>query len=280
MKRLLSIYYLTFVGLLLTIIIVGCGGDDDKNDISNGTYDLTYRGETNMKYVEWETSEITPWLHLKLNFSEGIPKGSEWKLYCDESWIKLRNTRGKVNDRYEKIPFTIENNTNYEDREASIYLDVDNGIPTSSKEATVIIHQYGYETHLDWGKTISFTTNRSISESSELSITSLKVYQLMDVDWGDGNKDVLTRSDYYSSKSNLSITHEYKTNKTYTVKLRFAPEDLKTLHTYFSFEVSNNQGLEEVSYYSEGTQSVISIDNTQNVFITYSDNSGFKVKQY
>ncbi len=278
MKKFFTVLSLTIVNIFLTTIIIACGGgDDDKNGSPSDTYSLsyflTYKGETYMKYVDWENSRTTSF--LRLEFSEGIPKGSEWNLYCDEPWIKLRNKRGKVNLSSEDIPFTIEDNTNYEDREANIYLDVDNGIPTSSKSTTVIIHQYGYETHLDSGKTISFTTNRSISESSELSITSLKVYQIMDVDWGDGNKDVLTKNDYYST-SDLSISHEYSSNKTYTVKLRFAPENE---NTSFSFIVRKKQGLEKVSYYSGGTQSV-SIDNTKNVAILYSDKSGFDIRQY
>lgn len=275
MNKKLTILNLLFGLFVFATLFCACG--DDKNDTPSDVYDLsyylTYKGETSMEYFDWENSRTMPF--LRLEFNEGIPKGSEWNLYCDESWIKLRNTRGKVNSPSEDIFFTIEDNTNYKDREASIYLDVDNGIPTSSNYATVIIHQYGYETHLDRGQTISFTTNRSISESSELSITSLKVYQIMDVDWGDGNKDVLTKNDYYST-SDLSITHEYKTDKTYTVKLRFAPENGKTS---FSFVVRRNQGLEEVSYYSGGFHSV-SVNNTKSVAIIYSDNNGFDVKQY
>ena len=278
MKKSLSVLSLLFGLFVCVTVFSACGGgDDDKNGSPSDTYGrsyfLTYKGEGYMKYVDWENSRTKPF--LRLLFSEGIPKGSEWNLYCDEPWIKLRNKRGKVNFLFEDIYFTIEDNTNYEDREANIYLDVDNGIPTSSKSTTLIIHQYGYETHLDRGKTISFTTNRSISESSELSITSLKVDQIMDVDWGDGNKDVLTKNDYYST-SDLSISHEYSSNKTYTVKLRFAPENEKTS---FSFIVRKKQGLEKVSYYSGGTQSV-SIDNTKNVAILYSDKSGFDIRQY
>lgn len=278
MRNLESILYF-FIGLMLMVLFVACGGDDDDGPQLESHYYLGYKSKgEQMAYLEWENSATTT--YLRLDVDAGVPKGSEWYLECDASWIKLRNTHGKINpykDNYytEQIPFTIEDNTNYEDREANIYLDVPNGYPISTDYTTVTIHQYGLDTHLKWGKSVSFKTNRSKSESTTLTIEGIVVRQVMDIDWGDGSKDYLTKKEYQST-SNLSISHQYNSSGSFNVKLRFAPERDRTS---FRFILAKGQGIETVDYYEGGSVSV-RIDNTQKVSVTYSDSEGFIVNQY
>ena len=264
-------------GLILALAtsagFVACGGDDDGDSYADSGYRLTYNGTDYNPYISWNGA----WAHahLHLEFDKGIPKGSDWYLDCDANWVKLRNKTGKVNTTVDNIPITIENNMNYEDREAVVYLDVPNGLASSTWTSTVVIHQYGFGYYLSMANTISFKTNRSKAESSKLTIEKLTVWEVMEVDWGDGSKDVLTTIDYEST-SNLSISHEYKSNKTFTVGLRFAPsKDIKS----YSFLLRKNQGVESLKYYDGGAVTC-SVNDSKNVSVSYSDNYGYKVNQY
>lgn len=271
-KNLLHLMVTTMVAIL-SVGFSSCGSDDNDESNANSSYNLSYRGEVQTKYLDWADA-MSPF--LRLEFGEGIPNGTEWFLECDASWIKLRNTHGKVNSAHvEAIPFTIEDNTNYNDREAYIYLEVPGGNPLSTNYTTVTIHQYGYETHLSMGRSLSFRTNLSKAESTTLTVEKLAVYQLMDIDWGDGRKDILTKNDFYST-SNLSISHQYKSFGSYDVTLRFAPEHKRTA---FSFFLAKGQGIEEFNYY-DGRPISEGIDNSKRILVSYSDDNGFRVTQY
>ena len=273
MNKRLSILILSLGLFVAVLVITACGGDND-NDNPNISYRLIYKSENNNSpYLGWDTSKKT--FLLRLEFDAGIPKGSEWYLNCDESWIKLSNKHGKVNAPYENVTITIEDNTNYKDRIAHINLDVNNGIPKSSQYTTVTIHQHGYETGLMSGRSMSFITNRSIADNSRVSIDAITVNQVMEVDWGDGNKNVLTKNDYYST-SNLSISHTYSSNGTFTVKLRFAPDDGITS---FRFKLGKKQGIQAVKYY-ENANVTVNIDDQKDVYVSYNDYDGFNVKQF
>ena len=254
--------------LIVLFALTACGDKNSGDDYSDTYYELLYNGDTTNPYLDWSTKST----FLRLEFGEDIPKGSEWHIYCSEPWVKIGKTNGKVNSLNEEISISVADNNNSKDREAYIYLDVDHGTSSSS---TVIIHQYGLDSHLEMGRTVSFRTDRFWAESQSLTIDQIKVYQVMDVDWGDGSKTVLTKNDYYST-SNLSITHRYPTEGLYNVSLRFAPENGKIS---FSFILGRNQGIESVNYYDGGSVTK-GIDSSKKVAVIYSDDSGFKVNQY
>lgn len=262
------------LGLVLSAISFAACSSDDGGSSDNVTYRLKYKGIDWYPHISW--NGLWANAHLTLEFDDGIPKGSEWRLECDASWIKLRNNRGKVSTSVQNIPITIESNINYDDREGVIFLDVTNGIPVSSGTATVRIHQYGMEHYLSYGKSISFTTNRSDAESSELTIEKLSVLQVMEIDWGDGSKEYKTVVDY-EAVSNLSVSHEYRSNKTYTVKLRFAPYEDSTL---FGFRIRKNQGIGKFNYNYNGTSTSHPVDASKTTNVSYSDKSGFSISQY
>lgn len=254
--------------LIILFALTACGDKNSGDDYSDTYYNLLYDGDSGNPYVDWSTKSTI----LRLEFGEDIPKGAEWQIYCSEPWVKIGKTKGKVSSLNEDISISIADNKNSDDREAYIYLDVDHGTPSCS---TVLIHQYGLESHLEMGRTVSFWTNRLWAESQTLTIDQIKVYQVMDVDWGDGSKTVLTKNDYYST-SDLSITHRYQSIDPYKVTLRFAPENGRIS---FSFILGRNQGIESVNYY-DGGPVTIGIDNSKKIAVIYSDDSGFTVNQY
>lgn len=274
MKRNITLLSIVLGSLVSAISFIACSSDDGDYSQDDVTYRLKYKGEDWYPHISWNGT----WAHayLNLEFDEGIPKGSEWRLECDANWIKLRNNRGKVNVSVDNIPITIENNLNYDDREAIIFLDVDNGIPVSSGTATVRIHQYGMEHYLSDGNSISFTTNRSEAESSKLTIENLSVRQVMEIDWGDGSKEFKTVLDY-EAVSNLSISHEYKSNKVFTVKMRFAPYEGSTSYT---FRIRKNQGIGKFNYFYQGTSTSHPVDASKTTNVSYSDKSGYSISQY
>lgn len=267
-------YLSLIIGLFVTIgTLTACGGsEDDDYDISKAYYYLYYGVDNDLEpNVNWTVTYDPNDPFLRLEFSESIPKGSDWYLECDASWVNLRNTHGRVSQTIERIPITIEDNTNYDDREAYIYLNVPDGKPMSTTYTTVTIRQYGYNTHLSRGKYVSFTTNRSKAESSRLTIENIRVGQIMEVDWGDGSKEIYTRKDPQSGQ--LSISHEYKSNKNYTVKLRFAPNE-DGLN--FNFRLNKGQGIEQLDCH-KGNSTPYDILNSQTVLVSYSENNGYNV---
>ena len=266
MKKKLSIWGLLF-GLFVCVITFGaCGGDGNEQDYSNSAYYLSYMGEEQAPYLDWDNSMKTSW--LRLQFEEGIPKGAEWNLYCGESWVKIRNTNGKVNAYSENIPVTIEDNTNYEDREASIYLDVDNGIPASSKYTTVVIHQYGYEFYLDCGNEISFDTDRSMAVGSTLELNIQSMDNVVEIDWGDNQKDVFNENESYSK-----LRHEYSsTSSTIRVKIRFGAKIKDgTAISVFSFFTNADQGI--TTFYDRNGNALQTFFNSATIkYVKYKDN--------
>ena len=270
LKKLIPFLNLIISLLISTEILTACGSSDDGDDydISKAYYYLFY--DDNI-WIETEVDwSVIYDQYLTLEFSESIPKGSEWYLECDASWVKLRNTHGRVSLTRERIPITIEDNANYDDREAYVYLNVPDGKPMSTTYTTVTIHQYGYNSHLSRGRSVSFTTNRSKSGSSRLTVENIRINQIMEVDWGDGSKEIFTRKDPQSGK--LSISHDYKSNKTYTVKLQFAPDENRL---NFYFKLNKDQGVEKLYSIDGGFE--YKILNSQVILVSYSDNNGYDV---
>ena len=234
--------------LLLVIIIsmcaasiTSCGSDESEMNDNNRGYFLKYKESGDrLPYVAWNMSNSSTYFILE--FEEGIPIGSEWHLECSEPWIKLRSTHGKVNQqRIEKVNFTIKDNEDYDDREAVVYLDVSDGIPVDVDFSTITIHQYGYDFYFDLGQELSFDTDRSKSDGSYLKINIEDFCNVMEVDWGDGDMEVVNEK-----RNQKYLTHQYENNsKTYRVKLRFGGklnnEDYSTCS--FSFIINANQGI-------------------------------------
>lgn len=271
MNNRLSILSLILGLFVCVTVLSACGGNGDSDTQADKDYML--RIEDDNDEFRWNTQHA----YLVLTFGKGIPTGSEWYLNCDVPWLKLRNTSGRIGKvRTERIPITIEENLDYQDRKASIYLDVPNGIPYSSDFTTRIFLQRGIEFEFDFFKSISIVTNRSIAESSNLTINKINMFDVMDIDWGDGVKNILTKNDSYST-SNLSISHNYAFNNTIKVNLRFAFGTNSNGDKHFSFRLDKGQGIEEIIY--EFGSSTYYIDNTKNVYISYSSANGFRVVQ-
>lgn len=267
--------------LLTATAFVACGNDGDS-DIPDYSY-VNYWLEVDKEDFDYWTGQTD----LKVNFDDGTPKGSEWNLSCDVPWVKLRYTRGKVNGYQERVPITIEDNFNYEDREAHIYLDVPNVIPYFSRLATVTLYQYGFEKYFSYCgasycESISIITNRSIAESSTFSINNLIMSPIMEVDWGDGNKKIFKNtiqgSDLYGSNN---LSHNYLSNETYTIKLRFGTMNYHSLNiNNFSFYLEKGQGIERIDM-GEGIKSVTYDvgNNTKKIYLSYSSEKGYTVSQ-
>lgn len=250
-----SYLILSHISLLMSVTsFIACSSDsDDGSNTKNSYYNLRYKGETDYVRLGWDNSmDIS---YLKLEFEEGIPKGSEWYLTCDESWVILRNTRGKVNLKSESVPITIEDNTNYKDRESHIYLEVDNGIPFSSSNTTVTIYQFGYEHYLSHGPSISFDTDRSLAVSNHLMLKFYSLDEMVEIDWGDGTKEVYNKKDSYNT-----INHQYSsTTNTYRVKLRFSAWNSDGDSSSFNFVTSSEQGIS--IFYDNNGRFLYSYDN-------------------
>lgn len=251
------------LGLLVSLVLVACSGNGDEDDYSNSSYSLSYNGEENTPYLDWENSMKTSW--LRLEFDEGIPKGSQWNLYCYESWVKVQPTYGKVNSSSQYIPITIEDNTNYEDREAYIQLDVENGLPADANYTTVTIHQYGYEHYLEWGQIVSFDTDRTLANSNTMKLNIYHMENLVEVDWGDNSKEVYSTKDSYRT-----LTHQYLSSaQTYRVKLRFGIGRTNDAYS-FTFYTDRNQGVTD--FYDRNERRIYSFqNNSTSKFVTYKD---------
>lgn len=280
----LALYLLAF-----TTVLVSCSKDGNDEPELSSYYSLNYKDEgVHMAYFNWENSSTAP--YLKLQFDEGIPQGADWFLECNESWVKIDYPRGRVNGSWETVRFSVEDNTDYDDREAHIYLNIPEGNPGSTDQAYVTLHQYGYESHLSSGRSFSFTTNRSKSETSVLTIDRMKIYDaedIVEIVWGDGSRNIITNKDkqYYTGMSSsgdlrardYSISHTYSTNDSFNVKIRFAPDNLGKLSFYC--HVDEDQGVELVEYYDNGGK-VVYTDESKDTTISYSDTNGFNVHQY
>ena len=270
-KKLISFLNLTFSLLVSATAFIACSSDsDDGSNTKNSYYYLRYNGETDYVRLGWDNSmEIS---YLKLEFEEGIPKGSEWYLTCDDSWVILRNTRGKVNLKSESVPITIEDNTDYKDREAHIYLEVDNAIPFSSSNTTVTIYQFGYEHYLSHGPGVSFDTDRSLAESSLLMLKFYSLDEMVEIDWGDGTKEVYNKKESFDA-----IGHQYSsTANTYRVKLRFSAWDSYGDASSFYFITGAEQGIS--NFYGKDDSFLYSYGNASSKkYVSFSEgNYSFK----
>lgn len=247
----------------LSVGFVSCGKDND-NENKSSYYYLNYERDQYYVQLGWNTSTNTSYLSLK--FDEGIPKGSEWHLTCDETWVKPRNSRGKVNFQSENVPITIEDNTHYEDREAHIYLDVDNGLPFTSSTSTVTICQYGYEYYLNHGPEFSFDTDRSLANDNPLELKIDHLDNVVEIDWGDGTKEV-----YNEKESYQSLNHQYSSStKTYRVKLRFSAWDSYGGSSSFYLIIGAEQGI-SAFYDNDGRILYSTNDTSRKKHVLYSD---------
>lgn len=215
--------------------------------------------------------------HLYLNFDEGVPRGADWFLGCDQPWVEFLNAQGRVSMKSELVSFTFKNNESYDNREAHIYLNVPEGDPESSLESTVTVYQYGYNYYLDQGKTILLKTNRSKATSSRFTINDIKVNEIVEINWGDGSSDVITKNDkqYYTGQGH-TISHAYSVNDSYKVKIRFAPE-YSNNNTSIKFSISKGQGVEWAAY---GNQEKWLNNESKKISISYSENFGFDAREY
>ena len=205
-------------------------------------------------------------MHITLEFEEGIPTGSIWRLNCDADWVNLERIYGKkaANILYhENILFNLTDNTNYEDREAHIYLEVENGLPVSGNRTTVNIHQYGYEHYFNLGPEISFETNRSQAKDNLLKLNITNMNNVVEIDWGDSNKEVYNINDSYHL-----VSHAYSSSSnTYLVKLRFGGEPN---NCSFSFYTNADQGI-STFYNRQGSRLKWFANNASKKWISYKD---------
>ena len=267
-------YWCPMIIMLLSIascvLLSACDNDDDKGIRDDDLlYQLDYKNGpevtewNNSPYVDWNNSMISSFLTME--FGDGIPKGADWYLECDESWIKLRN-HGQIRLTYETIPITIEDNTSYNNREAHIYLSVPEGIPMSSSHTTIKIHQYGYEWYFEHGKEISFVTDRSQAKDNTLIIEVSDMDDVVEIDWGDDSKEVFNEKESYQS-----LSHQYSNNsQSYQVKLRFGGR-LKSsteVTCSFSFSTERDQGIRRF-YDSKGQNIQTFSDSSTKKFIRY-----------
>lgn len=271
---------ITLLFSFVAIAVSACSKKDKEEEPQyDSYYYLSYIGsedKTNSANLNWDSEN--EYSNLYLEFDRGIPEGSDWYLECDKSWVELTNTHGRVASGGEDlISVKIGDNTSYEDREAHINLDVPEGIPSSTYQTTVTIHQYGYESHLKRGKTVSFTTNRSKAKSSKLTIGYMKIREMVEIIWGDGNSNIITKKDKkYQTNNGYEISHDYSSSGSFKVKIRFAPE-VYANSLYFHCQIGNDEGIEEV----ETDSHLISFNNdSKKVSITYSQDNGFDVHQY
>lgn len=262
MKK-ISILMMSLLPSLLVSVFAftACSGDEDEG--GDKSFSLTYGYEGTQKaYIDWDMAEYGMLDSFWLKFGDGIPVGSTWNLECDRSWLRLKNTHGVVNKRTESISIVREHNENYEDRIAIVQLNVSGGVPVHLDMTTVTVMQYGYEHYLHHGATVAFKTNRTIATSSTLEISGLVLPQVSEVDWGDGKKEII--KNYLGT---TSISHQYDSRDTYTVKLR--------IPSSFSFKIARGQGVEEVRLGSSGYFQTVNPSKT--TYIGFKD--GFYVKQ-
>ncbi len=262
--------------LLVSIFaLTACGSKDVDN--KSKKYSLAFNDlEEHWAYIEWDGEQyISNSLYLK--FDEGVPEGAEWYLECDEPWVEIVNKHGRVSARWESIPIKIKNNEDYDNREAHIYLNVPEGSPESSFETTATVCQNGYSYYLDKGETIWFKTNRSNATSQRLTINDISVNEIVEINWGDGSSDVITKLDkqYYTGHGH-TISHAYSVSDTYKVKVRFAPE-YSNYNTSIKFSISKGQGVEWAAY---GYQEKWLNNDSKNISISYSENYGFDAHEY
>lgn len=263
--------------LLVSIFaLTACGSKDV--DTKSKKYSLAFNDMgARMITLDWDGENHYGGYYLYLNFDEGVPNGTDWFLGCDQSWVEFLNAQGRVSMKSELVPFTFKNNENYDDREAHIYLNVPDGDPESSLESTVTVHQYGYEYYLGQGKTIWFKTNRSNATSPRLTINDISVNEIVEINWGDGSSDVITKLDkqYYTGHGH-TISHAYSVSDTYKVKIRFAPE-YSNNNTSIKFSISKGHGVE---WAAQGNQEKWLNNDSKNISISYSENFGFDAHEY
>lgn len=212
------------IGLLVSVFAFAACSKDDGED-GDKSFSMDYSGKGHE--VIWDWDEYGHGL-LRLEFGLGIPVGSEWYIEGVQPWTKLSMTHDKVPDARSKmgdgpwknyviIEIPKEKNENYEDRTANLQLKVPNGAYSySSNLTTVSILQYGYEHYLSGGPHVTFITNRGKSTGRNLVINDISIPQIMEIDWGDGTKEVI--KDYINTGS---ISHFYSSWSDIYILLKF-----------------------------------------------------------
>ena len=279
MKTFPTISNLLFI-VSATMLFCMCGSDEETLEAE---YDLRFeKNDMQDFFVDWNHDRQ---IFLKLRFDEGIPKGTDWYLECNAPWVKFPNVHSRVYANEQGIDFRVEENNSYEDRDAFIYLDCAKGMPRygAPSSATVNIHQYGFEYYLSSGHWVTFITDRSQAKNSILQIRIDPGFYLMDIDWGDGNKDILRRQDYYSLKG--TIMHEYHGTSKYQVKLRFVTENYPYYNNdEITFYISEGQSIDKLNCYGKRYEHYTITNDGEYTYgtqdrlkISYSMNNGFDV---
>ena len=264
--------------LMILFAFTACSRNDDDNKSKKYQISLNYNADLSWqaKYYEWDAESYNNGT-IYLFFDEGIPKGADWILECDQPWVQISNKRGRVSDRVDMIPFTVKNNEDYDERKAHIYLNVPEGIPESSWSTSVTIIQNGYSHYLGSGGKITVKINGSKAKSSRLTIENIYVDEIVEINWGDGTSDVLNNMDrLHYTGSGHTISHTYSANDTYNVIFRFA-RNYRNNGMYFRCNILKGQGVEMVTC---GYDEISVNSDAQNVSIALSDNFGFTVKKY
>lgn len=214
---LVGLFYCSFV-------IMSCSKDSDSEETSGDlSFSIGTREGGQEQYMDWGPDR--EYAHLKLYFGNNLNSTYEWTLSCDAPWLLFVNTRGKAIAGGENIvTYQVEPNENNDDRQAVIYMDVAGGYPYPSTGYCVVVRQYGYEHYFELGYNVSFDTDRSLANSDELKLSIINFQEVLEVDWGDGNKE------FYNSKSSrtpLALSHRYNNKKSYKVTLRFGGKEVE-----------------------------------------------------
>ncbi len=250
-----------FAVLMLSLTSQSCGKDNNEDSASK-EYSLEFYGSHVERYRDYNWQVESP-IGIKLRFGEGIPKNSEWTLESDEPWVRFSNSEGKVSDKSEYLTLTLKDNNSYEEREAHITLKVPNGLYDALYQTTLTLYQHGYEYSLESGEEFTVVTNRAKANNSYFKVDIQYPLSLMDIDWGDGSRHVLTQSDFHSSS--LTLSHYYSLKSTYRIRIRFA----NTSVAKFWFE--DGLSLEEVG----GSTFITSDSRPYGIMVTYNESSGF-----
>lgn len=261
---------MTFMMVFAACTFVACSGDDDGDDSGSGKeYSLEW--DKSYTYLDCDVDNDMWMSYLHLIFGDGIRRGAEWELESDQPWVTFRNSRGQVARSLENIPITVGNNRGYDDREANVSLFVSEGVSTRSM-STVKVRQYGYEHYFSQGGSFSFDTDRSEANDRSFTLKSVTIRCIVEIDWGDGNKQLYGEGPNGEYSNYTDISHRYAELKKYTVKVRFGTADNRS--PFFFCKIDKGNGL---SNFKHTPSSSWNVSNMSTTVVTY-DSDGFSIK--
>lgn len=256
-----------------SFVIMSCSKDSDSRETSGDlSFSIEAREGGQEQYMDW--GPYNEYEHLKLYFGNSLNSAYEWTLSCDAPWLLYVNTRGHAIAGGEKIiTYQVEPNENYDDRQAIIYMDVAGGYPYPSTGYCVVVHQYGYNHYFDLDYNVSFDTDRSLADSDELRLSIINFQEVLEVDWGDGNKEFYNSK---TSKSSLVLSHRYNSKKSYRVTLRFGGKEVEVgsaiqLRRSSICMISAKQGI--ATFYENGRLKITFANVDAGKVIRYNDQS-------